>query len=48
MPDCVANAWKEIWSSGMPRAYQVDFEVYDEKSGDRNNAEVDIFISIEQ
>ena len=47
MPDCVANAWKEIWSSDIPRAYQSDFEVYDERSKDWNNAEVDIFISIE-
>ena len=46
MPDCVANAWKEIWSSGIPRAYQADFEVYDEKSRDWSNAEVDIFLSI--
>src|SRR4051812_15497518 len=25
MPDCVENAWKEIWKSGIPRAYQADF-----------------------
>lgn len=48
MPDCVANAWKEIWSSDIPRAYRADFEVYDERSRDWNNAEVEIFLSIKQ
>ena len=48
MPDCVANAWKEIWASGIPRTYQMDFEVYDERSRDWNNAEVNVYLSIEQ
>ena len=47
MPDCVTNAWKEIWNSDIPRAYQTDFEVYDERTKDWNKAEVDIFISIQ-
>jgi predicted transcriptional regulator YdeE len=46
MPDCVADAWKEIWRSNQPRAYDTDFEVYDEKSTDWNDAEVAIFISV--
>ncbi len=46
MPDCIGNAWQEIWRSGMPRAYQPDFEIYDERSHDWSNAEVDIFISV--
>lgn len=46
MPDCVANAWMEIWRSEIPRAYKADFEVYDEKSKDWSNAEVDIFLSV--
>ena len=48
MPDCVANAWKEIWTSNIPRTHQIDFEVYDERSKDWNDAEVDIYLSIEQ
>jgi predicted transcriptional regulator YdeE len=48
MPDCIANAWKEIWDSNINRSYQVDFEVYDERTRDWNNAEVDIYLSIEQ
>lgn len=46
MPDCVVNTWKEIWSSGIPRAYVVDFELYDERSRDWNNAVVEIFLSV--
>jgi len=48
MPDCVANSWNEIWRSGISRAYQTDFEVYDGRSKDWSNAEVDIFISVQQ
>jgi len=47
MPDCVANAWKEIWVSAIPRSYIMDFEVYDERSKDWSNAEVDVYLSIE-
>jgi predicted transcriptional regulator YdeE len=47
MPDCVANAWKEIWVSDIPRSYKMDFEVYDEKSKDWNDAEVEVYLSVE-
>ena len=46
MPDCVGNAWKEIWSSNVDRVYKFDFEIYDERSKNWENAEVDIFISV--
>jgi predicted transcriptional regulator YdeE len=46
MPDCVANAWKDIWNSKIERAYQFDYEIYDEQSKDWKNAEVDIFVSV--
>lgn len=45
MPDCVADSWKDIWSSKTDRAYQYDFEIYDERSKDWSNAEVEIFVS---
>ena len=48
MPDCMVNTWKDIWNSDIRRAYQSDFEVYDSRSWDWNNAQVDIFISIEE
>jgi predicted transcriptional regulator YdeE len=47
MPDCIANGWRRIWISDIPRAYLSDFEVYDDRSKDWSNAEVDIFISVE-
>jgi predicted transcriptional regulator YdeE len=46
MPDCVADAWREIWSSDISRKYEADFEVYDERSRDWSKAEVDIYLSI--
>ena len=46
IPDCIINAWKEIWVSNIPRSYKIDFEVYDKRSKDWNNAEVEIYLSI--
>ncbi|MFC3415273.1 GyrI-like domain-containing protein [Algoriphagus hitonicola] len=46
MPDCIAELWKEIWKSDLPRAYIVDFEIYGEKSKNWNHAEIDVFLSI--
>ena len=46
MPDCVANAWQEIWKSDIDRAYGFDFEVYNELSADWENAVVDIYLSV--
>ncbi len=45
MPDCISDSWKEIWKSESDRAFGFDFELYDERSKNWNNAEVDIFIS---
>ncbi len=46
MPGCIADKWKEIWDSDIPRAYNADFEVYDERSWNWSNAEVDIYLSV--
>ena len=46
MPDCIANAWRNIWTAKLDRAYNYDFEIYDERSKDWSNAEVDIFLSV--
>ncbi len=48
MPDCIAQTWKEIWDSKMARAYLYDYEVYDERSQNLENAEVDIFIGVQK
>ena len=47
MPDCIADSWRGIWNSKIERAYKYDFEVYDERSKDWNDAVVDIFVSTE-
>lgn len=44
--EAVINTWFEIWKSGLDRTFTTDFEVYDERSSDIENAEVDIYISI--
>ena len=46
IPDCIADAWKEIWDSHLQRTYRYDFEVYDERSRDWYSGEVDILVSI--
>jgi predicted transcriptional regulator YdeE len=48
MPDCVADAWRNVWQSDRNRAYDFDFEIYSEKSSDWSNAEVDIYLSIKE
>ncbi len=47
MPDCVANAWINIWEGYDNRAYGYDFEIYDERSQDWNDATVNIFLSVQ-
>ncbi len=46
MPDCVENSWKGIWASNIDRAYNYDFEIYNERSKDWSNTEVEIFVSL--
>ncbi len=45
MPDCIANAWIEIWNAKIDRKYSYDFEIYDARSKDWNNAELEIFVA---
>src|SRR5690606_24970387 len=45
-PGCIAEAWIEIWHSGIDRKFGFDFEIYDERSRDWENAAVHIFISV--
>lgn len=42
----IYNKWLNIWESDLDRTFQSDYELYDERSQDRSNAEVDIFIGI--
>jgi len=42
----VWNKWLEIWEAGLDRTYSFDFEVYGEKAQNPEDAEVDIYISV--
>lgn len=47
----VPETWMRVWSSGEPemggtRAYRADFEIYDQRARDPQNAQVDIYIGI--
>jgi predicted transcriptional regulator YdeE len=47
----VPETWSRIWavpksSPGGNRAYRADFEVYDQRAADPQNAEVDIYVGI--
>lgn len=47
MPDCIAGAWKDIWKADINRKFGFDFELYDERSRNWENAEIDIYLSVE-
>lgn len=44
--EAVVNAWFKIWEADLDRSFTTDFEVYDERATDMENAEVDIFIAL--
>lgn len=46
MKGVVYEKWLEIWNDKMDRAYTTDFEIYNEKPQNINDAEVEIFISL--
>ncbi len=51
MPYVCINMWQHIWQMtdaelGGTRPYTADFEVYDERSVDPNNAVLDIYIAL--
>lgn len=52
MPNVVISAWQEIWKMssedlGGERRYHTDFEVYDERAKDPQNAVLDLYIGLE-
>lgn len=48
----VAQAWQRLWAMedqhelGGARAYQTDFELYDQRAADPQNAQVDLYIGL--
>jgi len=47
MTGCITEAWQKVWDTIKNRKFGYDFEVYDERSRDWNDATVDICISIQ-
>lgn len=49
MPQALQAEWQKIWADKkIRRKYSSDFELYDENSLDPDNAEIDIYISVEE
>ena len=52
IPDIIVDVWQEIWSlkqedlGGKSRAFKNDFEVYDERSQNPKDAQVDVYLSV--
>ena len=51
IPKVVIDSWIKIWQMtekdfGSKRNYIADFEIYDQRASDINNAELDIYIGI--
>ncbi len=51
MPDVCINAWQKIWQMtpqdfGNERRFSADFELYDERASDHQNATLDVYIGI--
>lgn len=46
MTACISEAWTKIWNANINRKFGFDFEIYDERSHNWNDAEIDIYLSI--
>lgn len=46
LPDSIREAWCYIWQADFPRSFGFDVEIYDHRSQDWSQAEVDLYLSI--
>lgn len=46
LPACVGRTWATIWQTPLQRAYLADFDVYDERASNPQNAVVETFVSV--
>ena len=51
IPQVVQEVWQRIWSMspkelGGTRAFQTDFEVYDQRASDPENAQIDVYVGL--
>ena len=45
-PDCIANAWMEIWVTDIPRKYTADYDLYKAGAKSFEETEVEIYLSV--
>ena len=46
MPVMVINEWQKIWDIEIDRSYTTDYELYDQRAADPENAEIDIYVAL--
>ena len=50
LPKVVPEAWQQLWKleddRKLERAYQTDFEIYDQRAQDPESAQVDIYVGV--
>lgn len=46
LPKVVLDTWEHIWASTIKRAYRADFDLYDEKAKNIENAIVKTYVSL--
>ena len=46
LPECVIATWQHIWASETGRKFVADFEIYNERSQNPENAEVQTYVSV--
>jgi predicted transcriptional regulator YdeE len=47
MPDEITGVWANIWSSGLPRTYTYDFELYDKRFARPSAKEAEIWVAVD-
>jgi len=50
LPKVVSEVWQKVWEledeKKIQRNYQADFEIYDQRSRDLQNAQVDLYVGL--
>jgi len=46
LPESITRSWKKIWQANLQRSYSFDFEIYDERAQNPQDAIVDIYVAV--
>ena len=50
LPTVVPGAWQKLWKleddGSLKRAYKMDFEIYDQRARDPQNAQIDVYVGL--